>query len=104
MAVTYHPVKWRDMATERITKWKTDVEFYWVAALVFGVCVYVWSLDQGTKVFNPSGVKPRILSAAEIHTKTSSSTDGWEGEIILAFNRCHYFAMLPEIILLLKVD
>ena len=98
------PVTWRYMATDRITKWKTDVDFYWVAALAFGVKVYVWSLDQGTKVFTPSGDSPRILSDAEILTKTASSTDGWEGEIIIAFCRCHYFAMLPDIILPLKVD
>ena len=91
--------KWSNMAREGITVWKTDVDFFWVAALAFGVCVYVWSMEQGTKVFTSSGDHPRILSADEMRTKTSSS-----GDIIIAFHGCHYFAMMPEIILPLKVD
>jgi hypothetical protein len=47
--------EWEMMGSERITKWKTDVDFFWVAALAFGVCVYVWSVEQGTRVFTPAG-------------------------------------------------
>ena len=84
------------MASERITKWKTDVDFFWVAALAFGVRVYIWSVKQGTKVFTPTGEHPRILSGDEMRAKTTSTTNGWVGEVVIAFNNAHYFAMLPE--------
>ena len=80
------------------------MDFYWVAALAFDVSVFVWSMEQGTKVFNSSGDHPRILSDDEMHAKTSSPPDDWTGDIIIAFHGCHYFAMMPEIILPLKVE
>ena len=80
------------------------MDFYWVAALAFGVRVFVWSMDQGTKVFTPTGDSPRVLSKEDIHKKTTNNTDDWEEEIIIAFYQSHYYAMVPEIVLPLKVD
>ena len=85
------------MGTEGLTKWKTDIDFFWVAALVYRVRVYVWSLEQGTKVFTPSGDRPWILNADEMRHKTMSSTDGWAGEVVLAYNNSHYYTMMTEL-------
>ena len=84
---------WLHMRNEPITTWKTDIDFMWVAALVFAVDIYVWSSEQGMKVFSATGTRPTIMDSATV-TSTDWAQVVAGGGKLLAFNVNHFFALL----------
>lgn len=68
------PLEWARLITYPIREWENDHHFFYVAAVLHRVQLYVWSERDGMMVFSRSGRAPETMAEERYKTKT---VDRW---------------------------